>query len=141
VQASPSLQEVPLAFAGLEHRPVAESHDPAVWHWSEAAQTAGFPPMQMPDWHVSVCVQASPSLHEEPLIFAGLEQRPVATLQAPAVWHGSGAAHVTGLAPVHVPAWQVSVCVQALPSLHDVPSVFAWLHAPVAGLQALAVWH
>jgi len=28
---------------------------------------------------------------------------------------------VTGFAPVQTPAWQVSVCVQALPSLHDVP--------------------
>jgi hypothetical protein len=28
---------------------------------------------------------------------------------------------VTGFAPVHDPAWQVSVWVQALPSLHPVP--------------------
>ena len=29
---------------------------------------------------------------------------------------------MTGLAPVHVPAWQESVCVQASPSVHEVPS-------------------
>jgi hypothetical protein len=36
----------------------------------------------------------------------------------------------TGLEPVQVPFWQVSVWVQALPSLHAVP--FAWfVHAVV----------
>jgi hypothetical protein len=40
--------------------------------------------------------------------------------------------HTTGLAPVHVPAWHVSVCVQAFPSSHAVPSIFAGFeHAPV----------
>src|SRR5437773_1179938 len=32
LQASPSLQAVPLAFAGFEHVPVAGSQVPAVWH-------------------------------------------------------------------------------------------------------------
>src|SRR5213592_359323 len=32
VQASPSLQAVPLAFAGFEHVPVAGLQVPAVWH-------------------------------------------------------------------------------------------------------------
>ena len=31
---------------------------------------------------------------------------------------------MTGFAPVHVPAWHVSVWVQALPSLHAVPLAF-----------------
>jgi hypothetical protein len=44
-------------------------------------------PEQVPDWHVSVWVQASPSEHELPLAFAGLEQAPVAELQVPAEWH------------------------------------------------------
>jgi hypothetical protein len=39
-----------------------------------------------------------------------------------------------------VPAWQVSVCVQALPSLHVVPSGFAdgAAHRPDAGSQVPA---
>jgi hypothetical protein len=32
VQALPSEQELPLAFAGLEHAPVVVSHVPALWH-------------------------------------------------------------------------------------------------------------
>ena len=50
---------------------------------------------------------------------------PVALSQVPAVWHRSEAVHTTGLPPVHAPVWQVSVWVQALPSLHAVPLAFA----------------
>jgi hypothetical protein len=40
------------------------------------------------------------------------------------------------LTPVHVPFWHVSVCVQALPSSHVVPSVFGVaVHVPVLGLH------
>jgi hypothetical protein len=43
---------------------------------------------------------------------------------------------------VHTPAWQVSVCVQALPSLQAVPSAaFGFEQTPVAGLQTPAAWH
>src|SRR5439155_1901071 len=51
VQASPSLQAVPLAFAGFEHAPVAGLQVPAVWHWSEAVQAARLPPVHWPtEW-------------------------------------------------------------------------------------------
>jgi len=44
--------------------------------------------------------------------------------------------------PVHVPPWQVSVCVHASPSLQVVPSAFAGFeHWPVAGLHVPATWH
>jgi hypothetical protein len=138
--ALPSLQLVPSDFAGLEHAPVAGLQDPAVWHWSGAAQVTGLAPVQVPAWQVSVRVQALPSLHEVPSDFGGLEQMPVALLQVPAVWHWSGAAHATGLAPVQVPDSQVSVCVQASPSLHEVPLAFTGLEqVPVAVLQVPAV--
>jgi hypothetical protein len=40
---------------------------------------------------------------------------------------------------VHEPAWHVSVCVHALPSLHEAPSLlFGFEHVPVAGLQVPA---
>ena len=43
---------------------------------------------------------------------------------------------------MQAPAWQVSICVQALLSLHVVLSGFAGLEqTPVAGLQVPAVWH
>jgi hypothetical protein len=142
VQALPSLHEAPSAFAGLVHAPVVVSQVPAVWHWSGAAQVTGLAPVQAPAWHVSAWVQALPSLHEEPLAFAGFEQTPVALLHVPAVWHWSAAAQVTGLAPVQVPAWHESVCVQALPSSHDAPSAFAGFEqTPVALLHVPAVWH
>ena len=48
-------------------------------------------------------------------------------------------AHVTGFAPVHVPAWQVSVCVQALPSVHAKP--LAWLDHVVVDNAGLHTWH
>src|SRR5439155_1035015 len=115
---------------------------PATWHWSEAVQTTGLLPAQSPLWQVSVCVQALPSLHAVPLLAVGLEHWPVAVLQVPATWHWSEAVQTTGLLPVQSPLWQVSVCVQALPSLHAVPSIVAGFeHAPVAGLQVPATWH
>jgi len=49
---------------------------------------------------------------------------------------------MTGFDPVQVPAWQPSVCVQALPSLQAVPSAkVGFEQAPVAGLQLPAKWH
>jgi len=133
VQALPSLQVLPLAFAGLEHVPVVGEHVPATWHWSEAVQTTGLLPVHVPFWHVSVCVQAFPSLHVAPFAFAGFEQRPVAGLHVPATWHWSEAAQLTGLLPVHVPFWHVSVCVHALPSLHGAVLFTCW--QPAAGSQ------
>jgi hypothetical protein len=91
-------------------------------------------PVHVPFWHVSVCVHALPSLHAVPFVAAGFEQAPVLGLQAPATWHWSLAVHVTGLAPVHVPFWHVSVCVHAFPSLHAVPlGAVGFVHAPEPG--------
>jgi hypothetical protein len=54
---------------------------------------------------------------------------PVVLLHVPAVWHWVGAAHTTAAPGVQTPLWQVSFCVQALPSSHGVPVVGA--HVPV----------
>src|SRR5207249_1589696 len=134
VQALPSLQALPLAFAGFEHVPAAGLQVPARWHWSEAVQTTGLLPVQTPLWQVSVCVQALPSLQVLPLVFGGFEHVPVVGEQVPAVWHWSEAVQTTGLLPVQTPLWQVSVCVQALPSLQVLPLVFGGFeHVPVVG--------
>jgi len=58
-----------------------------LWHWSEALQTTALEPVQVPFSHVSVCVQAFPSVHAVPLGFAGLEHCPVEVSQVPATWH------------------------------------------------------
>jgi hypothetical protein len=91
---------------------------------------------------VSACVHAFPSSQSVPFGCAGFEQMPVAGLHVPAVWHWSDAVQTTGLAPVHVPPWQVSVCVHAFPSLHAASSGRAgFVQLPVAGLHVPAVWH
>src|SRR5213079_2213355 len=126
----------PFVLAGVEQVPVAGSHVPATWHWSEAVQTTGLLPVQSPLWQVSLCVQALPSLQAVPLLAFGLEHWPVAVLQVPAVWHWSSAVQTTGFEPVQVPPWQVSVCVQRSPSLQAAPLPFGGLeHRPVAGSQ------
>jgi len=142
VQAFPSLHDVPFAATGFEHAPVAVLHVPATWHASLAAHVTGLPPVHVPLWHVSLCVHALPSLHDVPFAATGLLHAPVAVLHVPATWHASLAAHVTGLPPVHVPAWHVSLCVHAFPSLHDVPfAATGFEHAPVAVLHVPATWH
>jgi hypothetical protein len=50
--------------------------------------------------------------------------------------------HVTGFAPVQTPLRQVSVWVQALPSLQLVPSaLLGFEQAPVVVLQVPTSWH
>jgi hypothetical protein len=41
-------------------------------------------PTQLPFWHVSFCVQPSPSLQAVPFTLTGLEHTPVAGLHVPA---------------------------------------------------------
>jgi len=102
----------------------------------------GLLPVHTPAWHVSVWVQAFPSLHALPSALAGLEHAPVVGLHVPASWHWSDAEHDFALPPVHTPAWHVSVCVQAFPSLHVLPSALAGLeHTPLVGLHVPASWH
>src|SRR5438094_591123 len=142
VQALASLQLAPLGLAGLLQAPVAGLQTPAVWHWSAAVHTTGFPPTQAPASQVSVRVQALPSSHGAPSSLGGLVQVPDAGLQTPAVWHWSAAVHTTGFPPAQAPASQVSVCVQALPSSQRVPSSCGGSEqVPVAGLHVPAAWH
>jgi hypothetical protein len=142
VHESPSEHVAPSSLAGLEHSPVAGSHVPASWHSSLAAHVTGLAPTHVPPWQVSVCVHRLPSEQAAPLFLAGLVHCPLAGSHTPASWHWSLAAQTTGAAPKHVPAWQVSAWVQALPSLQEVPLVLGGsLHSPVEGLQVPASWH
>jgi hypothetical protein len=101
-------------------------------------QVTGLLPVQTPAVHTSVCVHASPSWHAVPSETVGFEHMPVVGSQVPAVWHESLAAHTTGFEPVQTPAWHVSVCVHALPSLHAVPSG-AWVAAGQAAVFPVQV--
>ncbi len=113
VQGSPSLQVVPLGLMGLLHWPVLGLQVPASWHWSSAVHWTGLPPTQVPFWHVSVCVQALPSLQVAPFGLAGLVHWPVVGLQTPATWHWSSAVQTGMHAPAQgmVPAGQVHLYV------------------------------
>ena len=80
-----SLHTDPSCLFGLLHVPLPGSQLPATWHWSRALHTTGLLPVQVPAWHVSVCVHALPSLHAVPLALFGLLQTPFAALHTPAV--------------------------------------------------------
>ena len=101
--------------------------------------TTGFDPAHVPDTHSSVCVQPLKSVQELPSGFSGFEHTPVAGAQVPARWQLLIAEQITGLPPLHTPAWQVSDCVQAFPSEHAVPLGLAGFEqTPVAGPQVPA---
>jgi hypothetical protein len=137
VQLLPSSQPLPSAFVGFVHAPVDGSQLPPLWHWSSATQVTVVPE-QFPPWHASAVVQALPSLQVVPSALLGFEHVPFAGSHDPAAWHWSCATHVTGFPPWQSPAWQVSVCVQAFPSLHGVPLASSgfvqvpvvWSHIP-----------
>jgi hypothetical protein len=103
LQTLPSLQLVPSVTGGFEQMPVFGSHTPALWQRSEAVQTTGAPPVQVPFWQVSPLVQPLPSLQALPFALAGFEQMPVAGSQTPALWHWSEAVQVTAV-PRQAPA-------------------------------------
>jgi hypothetical protein len=99
----PSLQAVPFGFAGSEQSPDAGLHVPPSWHGSVAAHTTGLSPRQVPERHLSVRVQALPSLQTLPSALAGFVHAPVAMSQAPGRWQSSDAVQTTGLPPVQTP--------------------------------------
>ena len=142
VQILPSLQRVPSGARGFEQRPLAGLQTPAMWHASEAVQTTGSDPEQMPATQASVRVHGSESLQGVLSGATGFEHRPLAGLQVPARWHASEAVQTTGLEPAHAPPTQVSVRVQASPSLQGVLSgATGFEQRPLAGLQVPARWH
>ena len=81
-----------------------------------------------------------PSLQVVPLATGVCVHAPVVGSHE-AVWHESMGVQVTAL-PEQVPFWQVSLCVQELPSLQLVPlGALGFEQLPVAGLQVPAAWH
>jgi len=126
-----------------EQVPVAGTQAPATWQTSVATgQVTGVPPTQAPAWQVSTVVQPFPSLQATPSA-AGVwaEHRPVAGAQVPATLQVE-AVQTTGAPPEQVPRpLQMSFCVQALPSLQEVPlGAFGVLQVPVAVLQVPTEW-
>ena len=129
------LQAVPSGAFGVEQMPVAGAHVPSTWHTAGVGQVTALP-VQVPFWQLSPVVHMLVSLHDVPLVaFTAVPQVPSAGLHVDTLQ--VGALHVFGFDPVHVPLWQVSVCVHMLPSLHVVPSAafVAAPQLPSAGLQ------
>jgi hypothetical protein len=88
----------------------------------------------------SITLQRLPSLHIVPSGALGLLHIPVAASQVPATWHWSDGMHVVLLPPTQAPFWHESIWLQALLSLHAVPSGALGLsHIPVIGLQVPAM--
>src|SRR5437867_1879335 len=99
--------------------------------WS--SQLGGGPPTHVPPLHVSLVVQALPSLHGAVLF---VWTQPVAGSQLSVV-HTFPSSQLGAGPPTHVPPLHVSFVVQALPSLHGAV-LFVWTQ-PVAGLQESSV--
>jgi hypothetical protein len=83
VQVLPSSHAVPLAFGGLEQRPVDDEHVPTRWQLSIAVQTTSGFTVQTPDRQVSLCVQRFPWPHQVPSGLIGFEHEPVDGSQSP----------------------------------------------------------
>src|SRR5438034_211285 len=99
--------------------------------WS--SQLGGGPPTHVPPLHVSLVVQALPSLHGAVLF---VWTQPVAGLQLSVV-HTFPSSQLGAGPPTHVPPLHVSFVVQASPSLHR-KGVVEWTQ-PVAGLHLAVV--
>jgi hypothetical protein len=99
----------------------------------------GSEPTQTPDWHASVWVQALPSSQARPSGSGGFVQMPVDGLQAPAVWHWSGAGQVTPMhrsMATHDPSVQVWPIGQGWPHVPQLlASIVRFKHA--APLQSV----
>lgn len=110
--------------------PVPVLH-PLVVHGLLSSQISGVP-KQLPLLHLSIIVQALPSLHKT-LLFD--DTQPTPAMQKLSV-HGLPSSQFFCV-PTQDPFWQESLMVQGLPSLH--PDVlYVWTH-PVARLQESSV--
>jgi hypothetical protein len=99
----------------------------------QSLQLGAGPPTQAPPEHVSLVVQAFPSLHG--LLLSGCRQ-PSETSQVSSVQPLLSSQFGAG-PPTHIPPEQASFIVQALPSLHRLV-LFTFLQ-PVAGMQESSV--
>src|SRR6266849_1382115 len=129
VQAFPSLQGPVLLVCT---QPVAGTQLSSVQTLPSSQLGAG-PPTQVPPLHASLVVQAFPSLHGLVLLVC---TQPVSGLQASVVQTLPSSQLGAG-PPTQVPPLQVSLVVQAFPSLQGL--VLLVCTQPVAGLQLSSV--
>jgi hypothetical protein len=135
LQALPSAHAEPFGSDGF-WQPVTGLQLFAV-HGLPSLQLSGAPAVQVPDWHVSSPLQTVLSAHDVPF-GNGLVVQPKTGSQ-PSVVHGLPSLQVSGVPGVQVPAWQVSLPLHRLPSVHDVPLGTAGCWHPLTGWQLSAV--
>ena len=141
VHVSPSTQSVPLkqgppSLAGCASQMPANSlQTPTLQKLSSEEQSRGTPPAHVPAAHSSPTVQKRPSLQGTVL---NVVKHPVTGSQASLV-HRLPSLHTSGVPNAHSPLWQVSLPLQMLPSLHEVPLMSGTFAQPVAGSQVSVV--
>jgi len=102
-------------------------------HTFPSSQLGDAPPTHLPPLHLSLVVQASPSLHGAVLF---VWKQPVAGLQVSSV-QTLPSSQLSAGPPTQPPLLQVSLVVQAFPSLQG--AVLALWTQPVLGLQVSSV--
>jgi hypothetical protein len=125
VQKSPSSHVVPSSFFWFEQEPSDGLHMGVWWQSFEGGpQSFIVPGTHVPFMHLSPVVHMLPSSQPVPGgMGEGGVQLPSDGLHVPGELHASPLVHVLIVPPAHVPFWQVSPCVQGLPSLHDGPVI------------------
>src|SRR5262245_418344 len=143
VQASPSLQVVPLGLGTAEQAPVAGAHVPVLQSSVRELQLTGVPARhaRVVVLQVSTPLQALLSLQSASLV---QPHPPVLTVQPPGSPQLSTVQAIpssqTRAGPPQVPLVQVSGVVQASPSLHAVPFALAGFEQiPVPGAHVPAL--
>jgi hypothetical protein len=95
-------------------------------------------PVQRPAWQASAVVQESPSEQAAPSFPAEWVHSPVVGSH-PSVVHGFRSSQASGVPERQLPAWQLSMPLQGLPSEHEVPAgTGAWAQ-PLTASQVSAV--
>jgi hypothetical protein len=160
VHALPSLQlsagpgvQTPLWQVSAPLQTVLSAHDVPLgtatfWHPTTGSQLSvvqtllslqlsAVPAAQTPLWHVSLPLQTVPSAHGVPFRTgtwvhpkAGSQLSVVQTLES---------LQLSAVPGVHAPFWQVSLPLQTLPSVHELPLATLLLWQPAIGSQLSAV--
>jgi len=108
-------------------------------HTLLSLQLRAVPAVHVPAWQVSAPLHTLLSLHDVPLR-TGVLAHPETGLQLSVVHTFAVVAHKRACPRYITPAWQVSLPLHTLPSLHDEPLGTAVFWQPVAGSQ-LSVVH
>jgi hypothetical protein len=135
LQTLESAQEVPFSTGVLAH-PKTGSQVSVVQELP-SLQSRTVPALQTPFWQVSVPLQTLVSSHGVPFD-TGVFVQPVDGLQLSVV-QMLLSLQLSAVPGVQVPFWQVSVPLQKLPSLHEVPSATEVVLHPKTGSQVSVV--